>query len=182
MVDLKKEMAERVQNHMQSDALRRERVRNPAIPNNVFDFSGSGLPADFTYVPVEVPNPNSPLYPHQLSILNDYLWSGFQHLTDEWVTHDGRNGTAAIPNSVTIDGRIVVAGCYVLYADRDWYERRRRDNVESRNAILESQQESREESLDRVGGYESKRTFESERRDVTLETLDREEQGAEDDD
>lgn len=173
-VNLHKAMHERVKGHMVRS--QRERARNPAIPNDIFDFSDSGLPQDFVYMPVEVPNPASPLYAHQLGILNAYVFTGFDYLTTDLVTRDGRNGTGRIPNFVEMDGRVTVGGCYILFASRDWYEKARRVNVEERNSILARQTEAREESLGDLGGNKQVRRVDNEVRDVTLDELNKEEE------
>lgn len=172
-VDLQSRMKERVAKHAQ--AFRQEfKARNPAIPDDVFDFSRSGLPSSFDYHPVDMPNPNSTLYMHQVGILNSYIQAGFEFLTDDLVTRDGRNGTAAIPDFVSIDGKVVVAGCYILFADHDWYNGRRARNTQDRNAILDRKTEAREENLESRDGRNLRKT-EMERRDVTLDQLTAEE-------
>lgn len=169
-VDLSRVMRERVERHMKRFP-QNYKARNPAIPDDIFDFSRSGLPKDFEYHPVEVPNPSSPLYASQLGTLNNYLQSGFEFLTDEMVTRDGRNGTAMIPDFVEIDGKVMVGGCYILYADRDWYGANRRRNVEKRNAILTRKSEAREDELEAHMGNRQVRKVESDRRDATLDEL-----------
>lgn len=178
-INLTSKMRERVQHHMVKS--QKERARNPAIPNDIFDFSQSGLPQEFVYHPVEIPNPSSPLYGTQLGILNAYLNSGFEFLTTDLATRDGRNGTGAIPNLVEIDGRVTVGGCYILFASRDWYDKSRSKNVKKRNDILSSQTDSREEAMEQLGGNKQLRRVKSERTDVTLDELNKEEEsGGED--
>ena len=179
-INLTQVMRDRVKHHMVKSE--KDRARNPAIPNDIFDFSRSGLPADFVYHPVEIPNPSSPLYAHQLGILNNYLNTGFEFLTTDLASRDGSGGTAHIPNLVEIDGRVTVGGCYILFASRDWYGQARVRNVAKRNSILEDQTASREEAMEDLGGNKQSRRVESQRRDVTLEELNKEEEsGGEDD-
>lgn len=170
-VALREKMEQRVQRHI--ERFQTEYVaRNPMIPNDIFDFSKSGLPEQFEYHPVEVPNPASPLYQTQLGILNGYLMSGFQHLSAEWVSRDGRGGTAVLPDFVPIDGNVVVGGCYILFADRERYARRRKENTAKRNAILDQQSKTREEELAKQEGRGRQvRRVDSARRDVTLDQL-----------
>lgn len=179
-INLTNAMRERVKHHMVKS--QNERARNPAIPNDIFDFSRSGLPSDFVYHPVEIPNSASPLYATQLGILNAYLHQGFEFLTTDLATRDGRNGTAVIPNLVEIDGRVAVGGCYILFASRDWYDESRARNVKKRNDILAGQTDSREEAMEQLGGNRQLRRVESKRTDVTLDELNKEEEsGGEDD-
>lgn len=178
-INLTNAMRKRVEHHMVKS--QHERARNPAIPNDIFDFSRSGLPSDFVYHPVEIPNSASPLYATQLGILNAYLNQGFEFLTMDLATRDGRNGTAQIPNLVEIDGRVSVGGCYILFAGRDWYDENRARNVKKRNDILSDQTDSREEAMEQLGGNRQLRRVESRRTDVTLDELNKEEEsGGED--
>jgi len=181
-VNLADKMRDRVKRHI--DRFQEEfRARNPAIPDDIFDFSGTGLPSQFDYYPVEVPNPNSPVYSHQVGVVQAYLQSGFEFLTTDLVSRDGVDGTARLPDFVPIDDKVTVGGCYILFADRDWHEGRRQANVQQRNAILDQHGTAREESLESRGG-KNVRVVDSERRDVQLEQLMREEgeiAGGEDD-
>lgn len=172
-INLSQVMRQRVERHIVQK--QKERVRNPAIPDDLFDFSESGLPSEFVYHPVEVPNSSSPLYANQLGALQNYLHAGFEFLTTELATRDGRDGTAMIPELVEIDGRVVVAGCYILFADRDWYQGNRNRNIAKRNKALEAQTEAREESLGQLAGNPQGRVVHSTVEDVTNEQLDKEE-------
>lgn len=154
-------------------------ARNPFIPDNPFDFDfmTTGLPRDFEYHPVEVPNPNSPLYAAQVAVVNNYLKAGFEFLTTDLVSRDGAGGKARIPNFVEIDGRITIAGCYIMYADREHYQFNRVRNTERRNAIIDQQQAERETELGKsgLGNRQVQRVEFSTRKDVTLEQLMQEE-------
>lgn len=179
--DLAERMAVRLPDLGNANAIR-SRSKNPAIPNNFLDFSDSGLPKRFQYHTVEVPNPNSPLYPHQLAVEQAYLQEGFTHLPEDMVSSDPSDPVRAyLPNYVPIDGKVTVSQCYLMYADREWYGRKRSERIAARNAIHDKVRTERSESLEDIGGIKNRQTVEVEsRRDVSLELLDREEQGQED--
>lgn len=149
VVDVSEIMRQRVQEH-QFEV--RHLSYNPAIPDNPFDFSRSGLPRDYEYFQVQVPNKyNEKLNMAQSSILADYINTGWQFLTTDLVSRDGRNGKAIIPNFTEDNGRIIVSGCYIMYASKDWYNRRRAKNEEK----AEDKRRQTREAMQQIEGVRS---------------------------
>ena len=162
-VDLEAELSKR----FAPIAASQVRAKSQLIPNNFFDLSDSGLPSDYIYMPLDIPNPHRPFYEHQLAALREAERSGFQYLPTDLVSRDGSNGRATIPNFVEVEGRVTIANCYIMFAGRDWYNERRNSNTKVRNDKLERQTTS---SSDKKGEH-GMQTLKSETKDVTLEDL-----------
>lgn len=148
IVDISSIMRQRVVDHQTGFGFR-DLSYNPAIPNNPFDFSRAGLPKQYEYFQVQVPSKTSDrLNIAQTAILADYINTGWQFLTTDLVSRDGRNGKAVIPNFSEDNGRIIVAGCYIMYASKDWYNQRRKRNEQG----FEDKRKQTREAMQQIEG------------------------------
>jgi hypothetical protein len=169
---LNEKLLKEMESGLSVQILNDEQGVNPMIPNNMFDFSRTGLPMFYVYESIERPNPNSPLYAQQLQRVQDFELVGFSYLSTRWVSKTGEGGKARISNFVVDDGKVVIANCYIMYADREAYETRRAKNVKNQNdKTAKKKSDVREgQELDK----NSKFSYEEERVDIPLEQLMRE--------
>lgn len=131
----------------------RERHRNPMIPDDFLDTRDSGLPSDMMVKGVQIPRPGLPA---EVAQYERFRLAGFQHVRWEWVSKNGgADGKANIPGAERVmlgnDGMPVaaIAGCFLMYIDRGYYEEKRSKNREDRNRILQTKVEERTEELEK---------------------------------
>lgn len=131
----------------------RERFRNPMIPDDFLNTRDSGLPSDMMVKAVQIPRPGLPA---EVAQYERFRVAGFQHIRWDWISKNGgADGKANIPGAQKValgnDGLPVaaVAGCYLMFIDRGYYEDKRGANRDRRNAILNAKVEARTEATEK---------------------------------
>lgn len=131
----------------------RERFRNPLIPDDFLDTRDSGLPSDMLVKGIQVPRPGMPA---EVAQYERFRLAGFQHVRWDWISRNGgADGKANLPGAERVmlgnDGLpvAVVAGCYLMYIDRGYYEEKRGLNREKRNLETQTKVEQRTEELEK---------------------------------
>ena len=115
----------------------RERAKNPAIPNNFLDVSDAGFPADIIVKGVQMPATGVPA---EMAQYRGMIESQWLHVPWSAISSNGGlDGKAFVPGATKHDlggGHFVAAlsGYYLMYADREQYEKRRALNSERANA------------------------------------------------
>ena len=119
------------------------RVENPALPNNPFSAKSLGLPEEFAYIPVQVPDNSASqmVYQTQTATLREIRAANvkghlvYQYVDDSMVTNKPRDPSRAyIPNVSFIDGLAVINGCYIFYTRKSLL-------MESREKAITQRQE-----------------------------------------
>lgn len=134
----------------------KERVRNPMVPNNMFDFSAAGFPADIQVLPIQIPRPGDPA---EMAQYKDMLYRTWQHLPYDVIsTNGGLDGKAVVPGCEARDmggGRLVavLGEHYLMYANRHQHVQRRKENTEAGAERVRYKMETRaeEDGLRREG-------------------------------
>lgn len=130
----------------------RERARNPAIPNNFLDFSDAGFPANLDILPVQVPRAS---IPQEMAQYRDMINRQWQHVPWSAISvNGGADGKAHVPGATRHDlgggmAVAVVAGNYLMYADKQQHKDRRARNVEKSSENLKYKMESEEDGYQR---------------------------------
>lgn len=111
----------------------RDRVRNPMVPDNIFDFSRAGFPSDLDILPLSIPRQGVPA---EMAQYRDMLNRQWQHLPFDVISgNGGQDGKAYVPGCEPRDmggGHLVatLAGHYLMYANRHQHHERRSRNTE----------------------------------------------------
>ena len=145
----------------------KDRQRNPLVPNNFFDLTDAGFPADVTVKMVPIPAQGSPNQMAQYHNMTAVLH--WRHVKWGWISENGGlDGRANVPGAAKRDlgnGDEVatLSGYYLMFADRKSYEDRRAKNVERANQKLEYKATQQQE-----GHQHNARTFASSTEAETL--------------
>lgn len=132
----------------------KERSRNPMIPDNFMDLTGSGLPPDIQVLSIPIPRQSSV---GDAAQYRDMIQRQWLHLPwDVMSKTGGQDGKAVIPGATAHDlgnGQLVVAltGNFLMYANRKQYEDRRTANLNRYQESIKYKTESRFEGDNRLG-------------------------------
>lgn len=139
----------------------RERSKNPMIPDNFMDLSGSGLPSDIQVLSIPIPRHTSP---SDMAQYQDMIQRQWLHLPWSVISKTGgQDGKAVIPGAAAHDlgnGQFVVtlAGNFLMFANRKQYEDRRKEHLKRYQDSVQYKLESRfDEDKDRLGDRGGKR-------------------------
>lgn len=125
----------------------REKAKNPMIPDNFLDFSEAGFPANLVVIPVQIPRQGNPA---EMAQYQDRLNRQWLHLPWSVISKNGGlDGKANVPGAYKQDlgnGQFVaaVAGNYLMYADKEQFENRRKANIDKAADGLRYKTESTE--------------------------------------
>lgn len=132
----------------------KERARNPMIPDNFMDLTGSGLPSDIQVLSIPIPRQSSV---GDAAQYRDMIQRQWLHLPwDVMSKTGGQDGKAVIPGATAHDlggGQLVVAltGNFLMYANRKQYEDRRKANLTRNQQALQYKTENQFEGDKRLG-------------------------------
>ena len=152
----------------------RERAKNPAIPDNFMDLTGSGLPSDIQVLSIPIPRQGNP---GDMAQYRDMVQLQWLHLPWSVMSKSGgQDGKAVIPGAVAHDlgnGQFVVTlvGSYLMYANRKQYEDRRKTNLTRNQESLKYKTESRFEGDVRLGDRGGTRVDMTDTGPMTVEQL-----------
>lgn len=126
----------------------RERARNPMVPDNFLDFSGAGFPADLVVIPVQIPRQNVPA---EMAQYREVLNRQWLHVPWSVISKNGgADGKANVPGASKYDlggGEFVavVAGNYLMYADKSQNKQRRQSNLDRATQNLQYKTQNSED-------------------------------------
>jgi len=128
----------------------KERAHNPMIPDNFLDLSDAGFPADLVVLPIQRPRDHVPA---EMSQYRDLLNRQWQHVPWSVISSNGgQDGKANVPGAVKHDlgsGEFVamLAGHFLMFANRQQFEARRKTNERRSAEHLQYKMESHEEDV-----------------------------------
>jgi hypothetical protein len=152
----------------------KERARNPMIPDNFLDVSDSGFPADITVLGVQIPRPG---VPQEMAQYRDMINLQWLHVPWSFISKNGgEDGKAHVPGVAKYDlggGEFVavLAGNFLMYANREQYQQRRVRNANKADESLQYKVQNRLEEATEDGKRRNLRVESSDPGPMSLEGL-----------